>query len=194
VVRPPDGSRVVLSRDALIMDGGTIDLSKAASSSPSPLSPLDRAAAATFLATASLAISVPGDIAEHWQRAHVALSTGQFDQARQLLQGRGGGLTPTGDDMFAGALVVARVVDPTATYLEHVADALVSSALSRSFVRWAARGHSVTVVHDLIAAAARGDLAVFDALCGQVREIGGSSGTALLLGIFTTAQWLVTQK
>jgi hypothetical protein len=103
--------------------------------------------------------------------------------ARELLEGRGGGLTPTGDDVLAGVLLVHAWRGDDPHVLSEVARSAATTNLSRSFLTWAARGQSVAPVHDLLDRAAVHDPAGFDQAVATVSAIGGSSGVALLWGI-----------
>jgi Protein of unknown function (DUF2877) len=193
VLRPRHGAVVSVDRDALRIDDAFIELNMATDFVPSPLPPAHRARAAALLRTVAVLDRPPDDLLAQWASAQHALCHGRFDEARQLLQGRGQGLTPSGDDVLAGALVLARVFEPTMNDLELVADALASSALSRNFVHWAARGHSIAPVHELIDAAAHDDAALARVKAQAIRAIGSSSGTAVLCGLASAAQWMTSR-
>jgi hypothetical protein len=111
------------------------------------------------------------------------VAAGDLVASRELLEGRGGGLTPTGDDVLAGVLLVHAWRGEDEEILLRAARDTATTHLSRSFLAWAARGQSVAPVHDLVASAARRDHLAFDDAVGTVSAIGGSSGTALLWGI-----------
>ena len=105
-----------------------------------------------------------------------------LDAARVLLQGRGAGLTPAGDDVLAGLLLVHRWWWPGSDEARAVAAAADTTELSRAFLRWAAEGQSVQPVHELAGAAGR-DRAAAVAAARVVAGIGASSGAALLAGL-----------
>ena len=104
-----------------------------------------------------------------------------LDAARVLLQGRGAGLTPAGDDVLAGLLLVHRWWWPGSDEARAVAAAADTTELSRAFLRWAAVGQSVQPVHELAAAAGR-DHAAAVAAARVVAGIGGSSGAGAARG------------
>lgn len=94
------------------------------------------------------------------------------------LCGRGPGLTPAGDDVLAGILLLAQ--DPAA-------DTLVAGAptndIARAFLLWAARGQSIEPVHRFLAAAVAGDRPAGAAALGHVLRFGHSSGADLAAGL-----------
>lgn len=128
-------------------------------------------------------LTAPADLQRQWHAVRRAVAAGDLLAARRLLEGRGGGLTPTGDDVLAGLLLVRAWCGEDESVLLRVAGDTATTTLSKSFLAWAARGQSVAPVHDLIAHAARPDRPAFDRAVATVSAIGGSSGTALLWGI-----------
>lgn len=128
-------------------------------------------------------LDVPGDLSSRWPRVRRAVAAGDLLQVRELLEGRGGGLTPTGDDVLAGVLLVGDWCGWDRLVLVRVAESAATTTLSRSFLKWAARGLSLEPVHDLMTYAAADDRPGFDKTVTTISAIGGSSGTALLWGI-----------
>jgi hypothetical protein len=139
--------------------------------------------AAAALGSMLESLAVPADLQRRWHSVRSAVAAGDLVASRELLEGRGGGLTPTGDDVLAGLLLVHAWRGVDEDTLLRVARDTATTNLSRSFLAWAARGQSVAPVHDLVACAARHDRPAFDHAVGTVSAIGGSSGTALLWGI-----------
>ena len=128
-------------------------------------------------------LPVPADLQRQWLAVQGAVAAGDLVAAQRLLEGRGGGLTPTGDDVLAGLLLVRAWCGEDEHMLQSVARDTATTTLSKSFLAWAARGQSVAPVHDLIAHAAAHDRPEFDQAVATVSAIGSSSGTALLWGI-----------
>jgi hypothetical protein len=116
------------------------------------------------------------------RRASEALNDGDLSGMVSLLAGLGPGLTPSGDDVLAGILLVASLTDRfSPTELRAAAHAARTHDISRSFLRWAANGHSIEPIHDLLSALAAGR-PTGDAE-QAVAAIGATSGHDLLLGL-----------
>lgn len=126
---------------------------------------------------------VPEDLAGRWPGLTTATAVGDLFAAREQLQGRGGGLTPTGDDVLAGLLLVAAWSGEPPTWLGTLADGADTTDLARAFLIWSARGQSIAPVHRLLSAAEGGDAAAVGRSAADVAGIGGSSGPALLWGL-----------
>lgn len=94
------------------------------------------------------------------------------------LCGRGPGLTPAGDDVLAGILLLAQ--DPAAAAL--VAEAPTND-IARAFLIWAAQGQSIEPVHRFLAATVAGDRAAGAAALGDLLRFGHSSGADLAAGL-----------
>jgi hypothetical protein len=116
------------------------------------------------------------------QRASQALNDHDLVGTVRHLAGLGPGLTPSGDDVLAGILLVASLTDRfSPSDLRAAADTAGTHDISRSFLRWAANGHSIEPVHDLLLAAAAGRPTHRAELA--VAAVGATSGHDLLLGI-----------
>lgn len=116
------------------------------------------------------------------RRASQALSDHDLVGTVSLLAGLGPGLTPSGDDVLAGILLVASLTGRfTPCELRAAADTARTHDISRSFLRWAANGHSIEPVHDLLFAVATGR-PTHEAE-QAVAAIGATSGHDLLLGL-----------
>lgn len=131
------------------------------------------------------------------------LQAGDLNAARQILQGRGSGLTPTGDDVLAGLLLFHAWAGTSTRQLETIATNAKTTDLSKAFLIWAARGQSIQPVHDLARAAwqlslerrpDRARLAHDEMNCAArtLRGIGHSSGAALLAGLGLAANLLTS--
>jgi hypothetical protein len=139
------------------------------------------------LAELFAADGVPDGLGSVWDDAADAMRRDDLDLTRRLLQGRGTGLTPTGDDVLAGVLLFDRWAHPGSPRPSRVAASARTTDLSRSYLRWAAAGQSVAPVHDMVDAAVRRDGAAARAAAARVAGIGGSSGRALLVGLRSKA-------
>jgi hypothetical protein len=116
------------------------------------------------------------------QRASQALNDHDLVGTVRHLAGLGPGLTPSGDDVLAGILLVASLTDRfSPSDLRAAADTTGTHDISRSFLRWAANGHSIEPVHDLLFAVAAGRPTHRAELA--VAAVGATSGHDLLLGI-----------
>lgn len=180
---PPPNSSVWLESGRLETATCIIDLSRARPYDPTLPQPERLDAVANALSRLDQRARVPADLASIWSAVRSAPDLGT---ARLLLEGRGSGLTPTGDDVLAALLLFARWTSPGSSEPSEVARRARTTELSRSFLYWAARGQSIEPVHKLTAAA--GDLSpasalerLDDAIAG-VAGIGGSSGLAMLAG------------
>lgn len=142
-------------------------------------------------------IRPPDDLAGVWPAARTAVFDADLHQALQLLQGRGGGLTPTGDDVLAALLLFAHWVDPKSPIPTELAARAETTALSRTFLRWSAVGQSIEPVHDLLDSALRLGTAGSGApahakAIAALAAIGGSSGKAMLTGLGLAASaWMM---
>jgi len=179
----PEGLAVWREGELLRSTEWKIDLSAAPNFAPSRPGPAELHAAAPALTSMLEGLPVPADLLRTWDQIRRAIGARDVEASRALLEGRGGGLTPTGDDILAGLLLVQAWGGKDPEGLVTVARSAATTNLSRTFLAWAARGQSLAPVHDLVACAAAGDAAGFDQLVATVSAIGGSSGTALLWGL-----------
>lgn len=154
--------------------------------------PQESELAAARLAAAEAAASVATRsslFSEPWAGATTgwtsAVAAGDLELLASLVGGVGPGLTPSGDDVLAGTLLVARLLWGVSSVPRLVRCAATgrSSDLAVAFLFWAAQGQSLGPVHELFRAAVERRPA--DALeCAQlVGEVGASSGADLCLGI-----------
>ncbi len=111
--------------------------------------------------------------------------TDGLDGAAAALAGRGAGLTPAGDDVLAGLLLVARMRagPPAEPRLVALARRCRTHDISRAFLVEAARGRSVEALHDLLGAGADGDLPAARHARARLARIGHTSGLDLAYGV-----------
>ncbi len=98
------------------------------------------------------------------------------------LGGRGPGLTPSGDDVLAGMVLVLALAGASREELRGVERAR-THPISLAFLRWAARGQAVEPVHRLLAAVVDGDRTSVRRHQAAVAALGHTSGADLLLGL-----------
>lgn len=101
------------------------------------------------------------------------------------LGGRGPGLTPAGDDVLAGLLLVARAAGGPASEPELLGTVqrIHTTAVAAAFLSWAARGQCIEPAHDVLHSLMRDGPAATTPDGDRLAAIGASSGRALLLGI-----------
>jgi Protein of unknown function (DUF2877) len=113
------------------------------------------------------------------------------DAAVARLLGRGPGLTPTGDDVLAGALVsLLALGSPAAAALGAAVTAAApdtTTTVSVALLRHAARGECVPQLADLLAAVAEGgpqvSVGALPRAAGALLAVGHCSGAGLLHGV-----------
>lgn len=127
---------------------------------------------------------------ERTRRLTDALGTGgpPLGPAVRALLGRGPGLTPSGDDVLAGAVVTLRaarhaVADNLAGVVAGCRPHERTTAISAALLDHAARGHCIPEVAGLLAALERADSDV-SAARHRLLAVGHSSGAALLHGVY----------
>ena len=133
---------------------------------------------------------VEPDLVGVWDETAAAVHSGDLASACRLLEGRGGGLTPTGDDTLAGIMLVAAADRFRRPVLRQLARQARTSDLSRAFLAWAARGSSIQPAHDVLEAAASGDRVGLARSARTLTGVGASSGRALLAGLALAASTL----
>lgn len=116
------------------------------------------------------------------QRAIRALNDHDLVGTVSQLAGLGPGLTPSGDDVLAGILLVASLTERfSPPDLRAAAETARTHDISLSFLRWAANGHSIEPVHELLFAVAAGRPT--RQAEQRVAAVGATSGHDLLLGL-----------
>jgi hypothetical protein len=111
--------------------------------------------------------------------------TGRLEDLAAAVGGRGPGLTPAGDDLLAGVLVVARLwwgpeAEPR---LDGVAGAVATTEVTRAFLVEAARGRCIAPVHDWLVAVAAGRADDAERARRRLLATGASSGAHLAAGL-----------
>lgn len=127
------------------------------------------------------------ELAAVWEVVARDLRGGDLPAAFRRLQGRGEGLTPSGDDVLAGILLVAAIDPDNRDTLADLARAARTTRLSRAFLRWAAAGQSIQPAHALLDAAASGDRAGMCQSAASLAGVGATSGRALAAGVALAA-------
>jgi len=140
---------------------------------------------------AALPVGTPGAlrVTRWWQppRPHgLSAATRRLDVDPSTLVGSGPGLTPSGDDVLAGALVAAHAVDhPGLSRLRSASrDALQvrrTTAVSRGLLTHALDGWAIPELAGYVEAWCGG--ADVDAARGRLLGVGHSSGASLLAGV-----------
>lgn len=134
-----------------------------------------------------MADPVDPDLAPVWEAVVGDLRRGDLAAASRRLQGRGAGLTPTGDDVLAGILLVCAMDPACRGALGRLARTARTTALSRAYLRWAAAGQSIQPAHALLDAAADGDQSAMGRAARSLAAVGATSGRALAAGVALAA-------
>ena len=134
-----------------------------------------------------MAANVDPDLAPVWGAATDSVRRGDLAAVFGLLQGRGAGLTPSGDDVLAGLLLVCATDPRRREALNALAGSARTTRLSRAFLRWAAAGQSIEPAHALLDAAASGDRTEMRRAGRSLAAVGATSGRALLAGVALAA-------
>ncbi len=186
--KPPENSVLRILADRIETRNGDILLLNAREFAPDIPSPFEfNKIAANLIRFASVEY-FPEDILPVCLSLKCGIKQVEFDKARQALEGRGGGLTPSGDDVLAGLLLCLSWSGADLEMVARIAESARTTDLSRTFLRWAAKGQSIAPVHDLVAllrdpdGSASHDINVQRAV-EAITRIGASSGRALLAGL-----------
>jgi uncharacterized protein DUF2877 len=130
-----------------------------------------------------------GDVPAVWPSLADDLRSGDLAAAVRVLAGRGPGLTPAGDDVLAGLLLVAAALGIDGPPASTLTSEIVAAASARTneiaaaFLYWAARGQGIAPAHELLDATAGWDRARADAAVQRLLRIGASSGADLCYGL-----------
>ena len=135
----------------------------------------------------SLASIADTELAPVWEVATREARRGDLAAVFRQLQGRGSGLTPSGDDVLAGILLVCAVNPSHRRALSDLASVARTTRLSRAFLRWAAAGQSIQPAHALLDAAASGDRHGMRSAAAALAAVGATSGRALVAGVALAA-------
>ena len=202
---PPEQSVVHFEPARLLIKTGIIDLTSAARYQPAQPLPARLRRIVPVLAKLYTPDAVPQDIAHVWSSTEDAIRRCDLNEAQKLLQGLGGGLTPTGDDVLAGLLLFSHWADPGSNEPADIARQAATTNLSRCFLNWAAIGQSIQPVHDLLWAAepiksgasptsSMMAQAKWATAVNRVASIGHSSGRAILVGLGLAASMHGSRK
>ena len=144
----------------------------------------------------SATITDPGlpELGAVWDAVTVDVGRGDLAAAFGRLQGRGSGLTPSGDDVLAGIVLVCATEQARRAQLAELARSARTTDLSRAALRWAAAGQSIAPAHALLDAAAARDRKAMAAAARCLAAVGASSGRALAAGIALAATELPPQR
>jgi hypothetical protein len=178
------GEDVALSATLLTIGEVSIHLAEAPLWDPALPNAAHLATARTYLA--KLPDGCPDDLVSIWPNVVAAAANDRLTDAARLLGGRGGGSTPTGDDVLAGLLLADALwcgAERAHRLRLAVARSVRTTDLSQHFLCWAAHGQSIAPVHDVLDHAAAGLFDAVDEAATRVRAIGSSSGSAILAGI-----------
>ena len=176
---PAAGERVTAAGTILTAGGLVIDLGAVRLWEPTLPDGLDYDPAVW----AGVVPPVEPDLAPVWDEAAASAAAGDLASTCRLLEGRGGGLTPTGDDALAGIMLVAATDRTRRPALRRLAGRARTSDLSRAFLEWSARGASIEPAHAVLEAAASGDRTGLARAARTLAGVGASSGRALLAGL-----------
>ena len=134
-----------------------------------------------------IAPDVDIDLAPVWEAVTDDARCGDVAAMFRRLQGRGAGLTPSGDDVLAGILLVCAMDPYCRGALADLALAARTTPLSRAFLTWAAAGQSIQPAHALLDAAASGDQTGMRRAAESLAQVGATSGRALVAGVALAA-------
>lgn len=183
---PVAGDRVAVAGTTLIADGIEIDFGGARLWDPALPGGLSFDPAVWVDAVPPVDLDLTGV----WDEVAAAVHSGDLASACRCLEGRGGGLTPAGDDALAGIMLVTAADRSRRPALWKLACQARTSELSRAFLEWAARGSSIEPAHAVLEAAASGNQAGLVRAARTLTGVGASSGRALLAGLALAASTL----
>ena len=175
-----DGPVLQVGRVAADLSGATVW--RGALPTPTQL------AASSSLALDVLEDAPPSALAEDERRVREAVEhlRGQWlPGAVQALAGLGPGLTPAGDDVLAGILLLARTWrgEGGEEALVDIARAARTNDVAHAFLAWAARGQSIEPVHRFLNAVAGRDGSAATEALRALSGFGHSSGVDLAFGL-----------
>lgn len=136
--------------------------------------------AAEVLANVRSPTLLVGGVPDVWPGYRADLEAGNLARAAEVLGGLGPGLTPAGDDVLAGLLLVAS----TLGYARLDEVEVRTNEISAAYLSWAARGQGIEAAHDVLAGRP-------DAL-DRLLTIGATSGEAIAYGIGLGLRYLPT--
>ena len=185
-----EGKRATMTADCLSLHGFEIGLHTATLWAPSCPDLASLFNALPTIEQIASSLTTPIELDAQWGAIERAAETQEFSLMRELLEGRGSGLTPVGDDVLAGALLLHAMARPGAATVRTVAADARTTTLSRRFLHWAARGQCIEPVHRMINEAGSGQTAAAHQSAEIIRGVGASSGEALIIGLALAARGL----
>jgi hypothetical protein len=137
------------------------------------------------LACAGSGVAPPAGAARVGTIVAALVRAGRLEELADTVGGRGPGLTPSGDDLLAGVLVVARLWWGTTAGagLGSVAESVPTTDVARAFLLEAARGRSIAPAHDWLVALASGHDEAAARAARRLVAVGASSGAHLAAGL-----------
>ncbi len=134
-----------------------------------------------------MAEPVDPDLSPVWGAVTGDVRRGDLAAGFGRLQGRGAGLTPSGDDVLAGILLVGAINPGCRGALDRLARSARTTTLSCAYLRWAAAGQSIQPVHALLDSAAACDRQGMRRAARSLAAVGATSGRALTAGVALAA-------
>ena len=130
----------------------------------------------------TVAVRSDPELARVWGVVGTDVRRGDLGAVFRRLQGRGAGLTPSGDDALAGILLVCAMDRSLRPVLADLVAGARTTRLSLAFLKWAAAGQSIEPAHTLLDAAAADDPAGMRRAASALTAVGATSGAALVAG------------
>jgi Protein of unknown function (DUF2877) len=139
-----------------------------------------RPGSAQVLAAVASPDLLTGGVPDVWPSYREDLAAGDLGRAAEVLGGLGPGLTPAGDDVLGGLLLVASALGyPRLDEIE-----VRTNEISAAYLSWAARGQGIEAAHDVLVGR--------DGALDRLLAIGASSGAAIAYGIGLGLRYLPT--
>ncbi len=133
-------------------------------------------------------IGLPGDertLSKLRKLTSDEMSTAEFYEAFDYLCGRGKGLTPSGDDVLLGYLMVHKLFGktPRSDEWQLKLAAKKTTAISVNYFRMLSRGYISEYLQNFCLAAEKPDVEALKSSVKSIKHIGATSGSDMLLGI-----------
>lgn len=191
---PEISTPISISCESIKIGTKTVSLTTGTRFIPRPPSVVALNRITPFLSTLFDDSHIPADLKRFFPNIKRLLSQGQLTDVILCLQGRGAGLTPCGDDMLAGIFLYQTWATKQDPHLLHTINTLKTTDLSKAFLNWAVKGYSIQPIHDLITALVTltdrshqfhqiETVPILKTILNRIRNIGHTSGHALLLGL-----------
>lgn len=133
-------------------------------------------------------IGLPADERSHAELqklSNAAMSTEEFYEVFDYLCGRGKGLTPSGDDVLLGYLMVLKLFGKTPILEEWRLNSAIqkTTAISVNYFKMLFRGYVSEYLQNFCQAAEKSDIELLKQSVTAIKQIGATSGSDTLLGI-----------